>query len=198
MKENGSPRPAPCRPISTPAYIEALAGSVERAYAGLADRPEVLVVSYHGVPQRYLTEGDPYHCQCQKTSRLLQERLGWPKAEMVTTFQSRFGPEEWLKPYTVEEVAGWPRPGKKRIAVIAPAFSADCIETLEEINEEIKESFEEAGRRAIHLYSLPECRDRAYRRAVRGDRGQFGRLDRGDSDGQATFHGAEGTGDRGD
>jgi ferrochelatase len=105
----------------------------------------VLVVSYHGVPQRYLTEGDPYHCQCQKTSRLLQERLGWPKAEVVTTFQSRFGPEEWLKPYTVEEVARLAEAGRKRIAVIAPAFSADCIETLEEINEEIKESFEEAG-----------------------------------------------------
>jgi ferrochelatase len=131
--------------FDNPAYIDALAGSVERAYAGLDDRPEVLVVSYHGVPQRYLTEGDPYHCQCQKTSRLLQERLGWPKAEVVTTFQSRFGPEEWLKPYTVEEVARLAEAGRKRIAVIAPAFSADCIETLEEINEEIKESFEEAG-----------------------------------------------------
>ncbi|MDU8942429.1 ferrochelatase [Ovoidimarina sediminis] len=128
-----------------PAYIEALAQSVERAYAELDERPDVLVASYHGVPKRYLMEGDPYHCQCQKTSRLLRERLGWPETEIVTTFQSRFGPEEWLKPYTVEEVARLAETGKKKIAVIAPAFSADCIETLEEINEEIRESFEEAG-----------------------------------------------------
>jgi len=128
-----------------PKYIEALAQSVERAYAEMDTRPDVLVASYHGVPKRYLMEGDPYHCQCQKTSRLLKERLGWPDGEIVTTFQSRFGPEEWLKPYTVEEVARLAETGKKKIAVIAPAFSADCIETLEEINEEIKESFEEAG-----------------------------------------------------
>jgi ferrochelatase len=128
-----------------PSYIEALAQSVERAYGELENRPDVLVASYHGVPKRYLMEGDPYHCQCQKTSRLLKERLGWDDTEIVTTFQSRFGPEEWLKPYTVEEVARLAEQGKKRIAVIAPAFSADCIETLEEINEEIRESFEEAG-----------------------------------------------------
>ncbi len=128
-----------------PAYIEALAQSVERAYAEMDEKPDVLVASYHGVPKRYLMEGDPYHCQCQKTTRLLRERLGWDKDKIVTTFQSRFGPEEWLKPYTVEEVARLAETGKKRIAVIAPAFSADCIETLEEINEEIRESFEEAG-----------------------------------------------------
>ena len=129
-----------------PAYIEALAQSVERAYADKDEKPEILVCSYHGMPQRYLTEGDPYHCQCQKTTRLLRERLGWEDTRITTTFQSVFGPEEWLRPYTVEEVARLAdEDGKKRIAVIAPAFSADCIETLEEINEEIKESFEEAG-----------------------------------------------------
>ncbi len=90
-------------------------------------------------------EGDPYHCQCQKTTRLLQERLGFDPAKITTTFQSQFGPEEWLRPYTVDHVAALAREGKKRIAVIAPAFSADCIETLEEINEEIRESFEHAG-----------------------------------------------------
>ncbi|MEM6340323.1 MAG: ferrochelatase [Pseudomonadota bacterium] len=126
-------------------YIEALAQSIERAYSNLEDRPDVLVCSYHGVPKRYLMEGDPYHCQCQKTTRLLKERLGWADTDITTTFQSRFGPEEWLKPYTVEEVARLAEEGKKKIAVCAPAFSADCIETLEEINEEIKESFEEAG-----------------------------------------------------
>ncbi|RVT82087.1 ferrochelatase [Rhodobacteraceae bacterium CCMM004] len=128
-----------------PAYIDALAQSVEKAYALMETPPDVLVTSYHGVPKRYLMEGDPYHCQCQKTTRLLRERLGWDEDRIVTTFQSRFGPEEWLKPYTVEEVARLAELGKKRIAVIAPAFSADCIETLEEINEEIRESFEEAG-----------------------------------------------------
>jgi len=98
------------------------------------------------MPKRYLVQGDPYHCQCQKTTRLLRERLGWDETEITTTFQSVFGPEEWLKPYTVDEVARLAREeGTKRIAVIAPAFSADCIETLEEINEEIRESFEAAG-----------------------------------------------------
>ena len=129
-----------------PAYIEALAQSIERAYADAQTKPEKLICSYHGVPERYLHEGDPYHCQCQKTTRLLKERLGWDDSQIVTTFQSRFGPEEWLKPYTVEEVARLAKEdGVKNIAVCAPAFSADCIETLEEINEEIKESFEEAG-----------------------------------------------------
>ena len=127
-------------------YIEALAQSIERAYDELNEKPEILVVSYHGMPLRYLQEGDPYHCHCQKNTRLLQERLGWNGTQIMTTFQSQFGPEEWLQPYTVDEVARLAREeGKKRIAVIAPAFSADCIETLEEINEEIKESFEGAG-----------------------------------------------------
>lgn len=128
-----------------PLYIDALAQSVERAYAGLEQRPDVLVASYHGMPQRYLRQGDPYHCQCQKTTRLLRERLGWAKGSIDTTFQSVFGPEQWLKPYTVEHVAELAKQGKKRIAVMAPAFSADCIETLEEINGEIREAFEHAG-----------------------------------------------------
>ena len=131
--------------FARPSYIEALAQSIERAYAAAEKKPDIMVCSYHGVPKRYLLEGDPYHCQCQKTTRLLKERLGWQDTDIVTTFQSRFGPEEWLKPYTVDEVARLAEDGKKNIAVCAPAFSADCIETLEEINEEIKESFEEAG-----------------------------------------------------
>ncbi len=128
-----------------PAYIEALAQSVERAYATLDHRPDVLITSYHGMPIRYLMEGDPYHCQCAKTTRLLRERLGWEKDSIEVSFQSVFGREEWLKPYTVNHVAELARQGKKRIAVMAPAFSADCIETLEEINGEIRESFEHAG-----------------------------------------------------
>ena len=129
-----------------PAYIDALAHSIETAYAKLDKKPELLICSYHGMPQRYLREGDPYHCQCQKTTRLLKERLGWEDTEIRTTFQSVFGREQWLKPYTVEEVARLAKDeGVKNIAICAPAFSADCIETLEEINEEIKESFEHAG-----------------------------------------------------
>jgi protoporphyrin/coproporphyrin ferrochelatase len=128
-----------------PAYIEALAQSVERAYAGLDHRPDVLVTSYHGMPIRYLMEGDPYHCQCMKTTRLLRERLGWEKGAIDVSFQSVFGREEWLKPYTVNHVAELAKQGKKRIAVMAPAFSADCIETLEEINGEIRHAFEAAG-----------------------------------------------------
>jgi protoporphyrin/coproporphyrin ferrochelatase len=128
-----------------PLYIDALAQSVSRAYAALDHRPDVLVASYHGMPKRYLMEGDPYHCQCAKTSRLLRERLGWDKDSIDTTFQSVFGPEEWLKPYTVEHVVELAKAGKRNIAVISPAFSADCIETLEEINGEIREAFEHAG-----------------------------------------------------
>lgn len=128
-----------------PLYIEALARSVEEAYAGLDHRPDLLVTSYHGMPKRYLTEGDPYHCQCQKTTRLLRERLGFAPEEVAVTFQSRFGNEEWLQPYTVEEVARLAQAGRRRIAIMAPAFSSDCVETLEEIKGEIREAFEHAG-----------------------------------------------------
>ena len=146
MKEKAQPaaRTVP-EYYDDPLYIEALAQSVERAYAQLDEKPDVLVASYHGMPKRYLIEGDPYHCKCQKTTRLLRERLGWDKGAIHTTFQSVFGREEWLRPYTVEHVAELAKQGKKRIAVIAPAFSADCIETLEEIQGEIAESFEHAG-----------------------------------------------------
>ncbi|MDK3071745.1 ferrochelatase [Sedimentitalea sp. JM2-8] len=146
MTEKWQPTSRTVEPyFDQPAYIDALAQSIERAYAGLEKRPDILVCSYHGVPIRYLTEGDPYHCQCQKTTRLLKERLGWADTDIITTFQSKFGPEVWLQPYTVEEVARLAARGKTNIAICAPAFSADCIETLEEINEEIKESFEHAG-----------------------------------------------------
>ncbi len=150
------------------AYIDALAASVTETYAALDQRPDVLVASYHGMPQRYLRQGDPYHCQCQKTSRLLRDRLGWQADQIDTTFQSVFGREEWLKPYTVEHVAALARAGKRNIAVIAPSFSADCIETLEEIQEEIAEAFHDAGGdiftyipclndRPDHIDALADC-----------------------------------------
>lgn len=169
MKETWQPTARVVDPyFDDPGYIDALAQSIETAYAEAETRPEVLVCSYHGVPERYLREGDPYHCQCQKTTRLLRERLGWDKTQIRTTFQSKFGPEEWLKPYTVEEVARMAEAeGIKNIAVCAPAFSADCIETLEEINEEIKESFEEAG--GEHFTYIPCLNDNpAHIRALSG------------------------------
>jgi len=159
MKEKWQPIARVVEPyFEEPAYIDALAQSIETAYAAADTKPDLLLCSYHGVPERYLREGDPYHCQCQKTTRLLKERLGWDDTQIRTTFQSKFGPEEWLKPYTVEEVARVAREDNiKNIAVCAPAFSADCIETLEEINEEIKESFEEAG--GEHFTYIPCLND---------------------------------------
>lgn len=128
-----------------PGYIEALASSVRRHLTTLDWEPDVLVSSFHGVPKRYLLAGDPYHCQCQKTARLLRESLGWSEDKLQIAFQSLFGREEWLRPYTVEHVADLAKQGHKKIAIIAPGFSADCVETLEEIQEEIREAFEEAG-----------------------------------------------------
>jgi ferrochelatase len=146
LEETWQPTARTVQPyFDDPVYIDALAQSIEKAYAGLEKRPDLFICSYHGVPKRYLMQGDPYHCHCQKTTRLLKERLGWNDTEIKTTFQSKFGPEEWLQPYTVKEVARLAEAGTKNIAVCAPAFSADCIETLEEINEEIFESFEHAG-----------------------------------------------------
>jgi len=146
LEETWQPTARTVQPyFDDPVYIDALAQSIEKAYAGLEKRPDLLICSYHGVPNRYLMQGDPYHCHCQKTTRLLKERLGWDDTEIKTTFQSKFGPEEWLQPYTVKEVARLAEAGSKNIAVCAPACSADCIETLEEINEEIFESFEHAG-----------------------------------------------------
>ncbi|MEM7506320.1 MAG: ferrochelatase [Pseudomonadota bacterium] len=140
-----------------PAYIEALARSVEHAYDAMEEKPTALVTSYHGLPESYFKKGDPYHCQCQKSTRLMRERLGWAKEDVHTTFQSRFGPEEWLQPYTVEYVAKLASEGHKRIAVMAPGFSSDCVETLEEINEEIKEAFEHAG--GEHFHYIPCLND---------------------------------------
>jgi len=131
--------------FDNPAYIAVLATSIREAYAKLDTKPDHLVVSYHGVPERYLLEGDPYYCQCMKTTRLLEEALGWDDGHIITAFQSKFGPTKWVGPAAVEEVARLAKAGKTNMTIVAPAFSADCVETLEEINEEIRDSFEEAG-----------------------------------------------------
>lgn len=128
-----------------PVYIEALATSIEKHLASLDFEPEKVIASYHGIPQSYFKKGDPYHCHCYKTSRLLNDRLGWEEGRLMTTFQSRFGPEEWLQPYTdvtVEELA---KSGTKNIAVFNPGFVSDCLETLEEMGEEAQEIFHEHG-----------------------------------------------------
>tara|TARA_Y100000589_G_scaffold307204_1_gene322636 strand:- start:572 stop:1279 length:708 start_codon:yes stop_codon:yes gene_type:complete len=129
---------------SEPLYIEALAKSIKNTLKGTRWIPDVIVASYHGIPQKYFDKGDPYHCYCQKTTRLLTEhiRINIP---IITTFQSRFGPEEWLKPYTDETIDNLPKEGKKKIFVICPGFASDCVETLEEISIEAKESFIENG-----------------------------------------------------
>lgn len=128
-----------------PVYIDALARSLENALARLDFEPEVVLTSYHGIPQSYFRKGDPYHCHCHKTTRLLAERLGWPRQKLMVTFQSRFGPEEWLQPYTDKTVEALAKKGVKSIAVMNPGFVSDCLETLEEIAGEAGEIFRENG-----------------------------------------------------
>lgn len=128
-----------------PKYIEVLANSIRDGVAALDFEPDVVITSYHGMPVDYLKKGDPYHCQCYKTTRLVREYLGWPAARLMVTFQSRFGPTEWLQPYTDKTLEELPKKGIRKVAILAPAFSADCIETLEEIAMAGKETFLEAG-----------------------------------------------------
>ncbi|MCG2580016.1 MAG: ferrochelatase [Marinobacter sp.] len=131
-----------------PPYIEAMAAHI-RAYWEQHGRHQKLILSYHGIPLKYLKKGDPYHCECHKTSRLLAECLGLGADEYLTTFQSRFGREEWLKPYTDETLKALPGKGTKSIDVFCPGFSSDCLETIEEINEENREYFMESGGRGF-------------------------------------------------
>lgn len=127
-----------------PLYVEALANSV-REHIEQNGLPQKIIFSYHGMPKRYLTSGDPYFCLCQKTTRLVQERLGLDKNICLTSFQSRFGRAEWLKPYTDETLEQLPKDGIKDIAILSPAFSADCLETLEELAVENRHAFLKAG-----------------------------------------------------
>jgi len=128
---------------SEPLYIEALVKSINKKISEINWKPDLIVASYHGIPKKYFDKGDPYQCYCQKTSRLISEKF--TKIPITTTFQSRFGPQEWLKPYTDKTFEKLPMEGKKNILVICPGFSSDCVETLEEILIQGKESFLEAG-----------------------------------------------------
>jgi ferrochelatase len=141
-------------------YIEALARSVESHLSTLDWKPEMLLASFHGIPMSYFKQGDPYYCQCQKTGRLLRERLGLTKENFMVTFQSRFGPEEWLQPYTDKTVEKLAKDGVKRIAVINPGFVSDCLETLEEIAEQAAHSFHEnGGEKFAHIPCLNDGED---------------------------------------
>ena len=128
---------------SEPIYIDALVKSINKKISELNWKPDLIVASYHGIPKKYFDKGDPYHCYCQKTSRLIIEKFN--KIPIQTTFQSRFGPQEWLQPYTDKTLENLPKEGKKNILVICPGFSSDCVETLEEIAIQGKNSFFKNG-----------------------------------------------------
>ena len=124
---------------SEPSYINALINSIEKKIKEINWIPDLIISSYHGIPKSYFDKGDPYHCYCHKTTRLMKEKFN--KIEIQTTFQSRFGPQEWLTPYTDKTLESLPSKGIKNLLVICPGFASDCVETLEEINIQGKESF---------------------------------------------------------
>ncbi len=128
-----------------PIYIDALALSIEQHLAHLDFEPEKIIASFHGIPKAYFDKGDPYYCHCMKTVRLLDERLGFEKGRLLATFQSLFGPREWLQPYTDKTVEKLAKSGVKNIVIINPGFVSDCVETLEEIAGEVAEVFHENG-----------------------------------------------------
>ena len=128
---------------SDPLYIDALVKSIEKKIKEINWKPDLIISSYHGIPKSYFSKGDPYHCYCHKTTRLIKEKFN--KIEIQTTFQSRFGPQEWLTPYTDKTIETLPEKGIKNLLVICPGFASDCVETLEEINIQGRESFIKKG-----------------------------------------------------
>ena len=128
---------------SDPLYIDALVNSLNRKIKEINWKPDIILASYHGIPKKYFDKGDPYHCYCHKTTRLISEKFN--SIELKTTFQSRFGPQKWLEPYTDKTLESLPSRGKKNVLTICPGFSSDCVETLEEILIQGKESFLESG-----------------------------------------------------
>jgi ferrochelatase len=128
---------------SEPLFIDALVKSIKKKVSEIKWKPDLILASYHGIPKKYFTKGDPYHCYCQKTTRLMKEKF--KDITIETTFQSRFGPDEWLTPYTDKTLEELPSKGKKNVLMICPGFSSDCVETLEEIAIQGKESFIEKG-----------------------------------------------------
>jgi ferrochelatase len=147
-----------------PVYIEAVASSIKAGLAALPFVPDMILTSFHGVPKDYLIKGDPYHCHCAKTARLVRERLGLDASRCMLTFQSRFGFAEWLQPYTDETVRSLAQRGVKNLAVAMPGFAADCLETLEEIAVENAEIFHRNG--GASFAALPCLNDSAAGMAV--------------------------------
>lgn len=145
------------RYCDNPVFVEALATSAQQSLAELDWQPERLLMSYHSIPQSYYDKGDPYPCYCKKTSRLFGEAGGFDADKIVTSFQSRVGPAQWVGPYTDKTVDELAASGVKKLAVMAPAFSADCLETLEELNMELREQFFEAG--GTHFHYIPCLND---------------------------------------
>ncbi len=139
-------------------YIKALANTIKEALKKKSWKPDAIIASYHGIPKKYFEKGDPYHCYCQKTTRLLKEKIR-TNIPIITTFQSRFGPDEWLQPYTDKTLEALPKEGKKSIFVICPGFASDCVETLEEISIQGKESFEENGGENFYMIPCLNARD---------------------------------------
>ena len=140
---------------SEPFYIRALVSSIEKKINEINWKPDLIISSYHGIPKSYFNKGDPYYCYCQKTTRLIKEKF--TKVEIQTTFQSRFGPQEWLTPYTDKTLESLPKKGIKNLLVICPGFASDCVETLEEINIQGKESFLKSG--GVNFDSIPCLND---------------------------------------
>ena len=128
---------------SNPLYIDALVNSINKKINEINWKPDLIIASYHGIPKKYFDKGDPYHCYCYKTSRLISEKFN--SIKIITTFQSRFGPQEWLQPYTDKTLETLPKQGKRNILTICPGFASDCVETLEEIQIQGKESFIDSG-----------------------------------------------------
>ena len=128
---------------SEPLYIDALVKSIEKKIQSIDWEPDLIIASYHGIPKKYFDKGDPYQCYCQKTTRLVKEKFS--NIDIQTTFQSRFGPQEWLTPYTDKTLESLPGTGVKKLLIICPGFASDCVETLEEINIQGKESFFKNG-----------------------------------------------------
>ena len=133
-------------------YIEKITKTIKNSFKKNGV-PEHLLVSFHGVPRRYLLLGDPYHCHCQKTGRLIKEKLNWPDSKFTVSFQSRFGPEAWLTPYTDEKIIELAKTGIKKISIISPGFVSDCLETLDEIKNEALETFKENGGNHLNYIS---------------------------------------------
>ncbi len=127
------------------AYVNAIADSLKTYLKNLSWKPDRILMAFHGLPREYLDKGDPYHCQCQKTARLVRNKLGFSPEFMNVVFQSRFGRAEWLQPYAQETVEGLHKQGVKNLLIISPGFASDCVETLEELSIGLKETFEEKG-----------------------------------------------------